>query len=549
MPAEDGFTHLGIAADTAVRPDDGAVDDRVLLDLRLPAEDGIGADACPRLDQHALVDEAGALDDRAFLDAGILGHRRPRAAQAGERRGHVAAVHDVAMDLGVLLGRADVDPVAVVDVGHEGLGTLDQRREVAAFDRPGHVARNPIEGIRLQHVDPGVDVVRGDLVRFRLLQEARDVAVAVGLDEPVGARVLDRGQYDRRLGLALPMELDDRGQIDLRQHVAVEHDDRIGEVLASVLHRASRTERHGFDDVADLDPDLGAIAEHLLDAARLVVEAQDDLVDFRDLFQQVDLVVEKRPIEDRNDGFRGVNRERPKPRALTPSQEDRFHDKSRFYCRMQPPLVHVLMNLPNSLPVVRMFLVPLLVVALLTEFEGRRIAGIPKELVAAGIFGLASLTDWLDGYLARRRRQVTWLGQMLDPIADKLLTSAAFISLVQLNLAPAWIVAIIIGREFAITALRSLAYSKGITIPASPLGKIKMASQVTAILLLILGWGPMPLLAPIGYVALWVWLLAASVSAVAYSRRFQVLLNARVTDVNIAREHGQRSKVKGQRYS
>ena len=145
------------------------------------------------------------------------------------------------------------------------------------------------------------------------------------------------------------------------------------------------------------------------------------------------------------------------------------------------------MNLPNALTLVRMFLVPLLVVVLLTEFEGRRILGVSKEILGAGIFALASLTDWLDGYLARRRRQVTWFGQMLDPIADKLLTSAAFISLVQLDLAPAWMVALIIGREFAVTALRSLAYAKGITIPASSLGKFKMASQVTAILLLILG--------------------------------------------------------------
>ncbi len=194
------------------------------------------------------------------------------------------------------------------------------------------------------------------------------------------------------------------------------------------------------------------------------------------------------------------------------------------------------MNLPNSLTLVRMFLVPLLVVVLLTEFEGRKIAGVAKELVGALIFGLASLTDWLDGYLARRRRQVTWLGQVLDPIADKLLTSAAFISLVQLGLAPAWMVALIIGREFAITALRSLAYTKGITIPASPLGKIKMASQVTAILLIILGWGPLPWLAVAGQVALWVVMVAAVVSAADYYRRFQVMLSARVVDVNIARE-------------
>src|ERR1044072_8820641 len=138
------------------------------------------------------------------------------------------------------------------------------------------------------------------------------------------------------------------------------------------------------------------------------------------------------------------------------------------------------MNLPNALTLVRIFLVPLLVVVLLTEFEGRRILGMPKELVGAAIFAVASVTDWLDGYLARRRRQVTWLGQMLDPIADKLLTSAAVISLVPPSLAPAWMVALIIGAEFPIPALRSLAYRKGFPTPASPLGKIKMASQVTA---------------------------------------------------------------------
>lgn len=193
------------------------------------------------------------------------------------------------------------------------------------------------------------------------------------------------------------------------------------------------------------------------------------------------------------------------------------------------------LNLPNALTIARMVLVPLLVVVLLTEFEGRQVLGVPRELLAAAIFGIASATDWLDGYLARRRRQVTWLGQVLDPIADKLLTSAAFISLVQLDLAPAWMVALIIGREFAVTGLRSLAYTKGITMPASPLGKIKMASQVTAILLLIVGWGPLPVLLPLGRVALWVVMLTAVVSAVDYYRRFQLLVNARVTDINVAR--------------
>src|SRR5256885_16454209 len=97
------------------------------------------------------------------------------------------------------------------------------------------------------------------------------------------------------------------------------------------------------------------------------------------------------------------------------------------------------MNLPNALSVTRIFLVPLLVVVLLTKFEGRQILGVPNEIVGAAIFALASLTDWADGYVARRRKQITPLGQMIDPLADKLLTLAALVSLVQLDLAPAWI--------------------------------------------------------------------------------------------------------------
>ena len=146
------------------------------------------------------------------------------------------------------------------------------------------------------------------------------------------------------------------------------------------------------------------------------------------------------------------------------------------------------MNLPNTLTLSRIFLVPLLVVVLLTKFEGRNILGINKDLVAAAIFAIASATDWLDGYLARRRQQVTPLGQMMDPLADKLLTSAALISLVQINsLVPAWLVAVIIGRELAVTALRSIAYSRGLNIPASPMGKVKMVCEVVGILGLILG--------------------------------------------------------------
>jgi CDP-diacylglycerol--glycerol-3-phosphate 3-phosphatidyltransferase len=185
------------------------------------------------------------------------------------------------------------------------------------------------------------------------------------------------------------------------------------------------------------------------------------------------------------------------------------------------------MNLPNSLSVTRIFLVPLLVVVLLTKFEGRLIFGMPKEIVGAVIFALASLTDWADGYFARRRKQITPFGQVIDPLADKLLTSAALISLVQMELAQSWMVAIIIGREFAVTTLRSLAYTRGVAIPASPLGKIKMVAQVIAILALILGHGPTKEFLVIGQAALWVVVVTALVSAADYFRRFNLFGSAR----------------------
>jgi CDP-diacylglycerol---glycerol-3-phosphate 3-phosphatidyltransferase len=193
------------------------------------------------------------------------------------------------------------------------------------------------------------------------------------------------------------------------------------------------------------------------------------------------------------------------------------------------------MNLPNSLSLARIFLVPLLVVVLLTKFEGRAILGVHKELVGAAIFALASLTDWLDGYLARRRQQVTALGQFIDPLADKLLTIAAFISLVQMGLAPAWMVAIIIGREFAVTGLRSLAYSRGVALPASDLGKVKMVAQVVAILALILGREQLQGFVVIGQVALWVVVVAAIVSGADYFRRFNQLVLPRPVDMTSAR--------------
>lgn len=193
------------------------------------------------------------------------------------------------------------------------------------------------------------------------------------------------------------------------------------------------------------------------------------------------------------------------------------------------------MNLPNTLTLARIFLVPLLVVVLLTRFEAQLVFGAPKELLGAAIFGVAALTDWLDGYLARRRRQVTALGQLMDPLADKLLITAAFVSLVQMGLAPAWMVAVILGRELGVTVLRSLVHTRGVTIPASRLGKVKMVSQVAAILLLILGSRAWPLLV-LGQIALWAVLATSLWSAADYYRRYsRVLTSSKVADFEQAR--------------
>lgn len=145
---------------------------------------------------------------------------------------------------------------------------------------------------------------------------------------------------------------------------------------------------------------------------------------------------------------------------------------------------------------------------------------------AALIFLAAASTDLLDGYLARKRGQITTLGVLLDPVADKLLISSAFISLVQLDFVPAWMVVIIVGREFAVSGLRSIASAQGFTISASELGKIKMVAQVAAIALLILGH-EIPVFRAVGQLALYVVVLFAIVSAVDYFRRFWNLIDDR----------------------
>lgn len=180
------------------------------------------------------------------------------------------------------------------------------------------------------------------------------------------------------------------------------------------------------------------------------------------------------------------------------------------------------MNLPNSLTLLRIFFVPLLVAALVQEdlgVAGRGMLLGYKEFVALAIFLAAAATDLLDGYLARRWRQVTTVGTLLDPIADKLLISAALISLVQIHRVPGWMVILIVGREFAVSGLRSIAAAEGYTIRASELGKTKMVIQVIAVSLVLLSihWA---MLTDLAMWSMWGVVAFGLISAVDYFRKF-----------------------------
>lgn len=187
-----------------------------------------------------------------------------------------------------------------------------------------------------------------------------------------------------------------------------------------------------------------------------------------------------------------------------------------------PPRVFV--NLPNYITLSRIFLIPIFIwvlsSSLFASTNGKR------EILACAVFLAASITDGIDGYLARKRGQITTMGMLLDPLADKLLIAAAFITLVQFNprIVPAWIAVVIIGREFLVSGLRSIAAQQGFTIDASDLGKVKMVVQIVVVMICILEhqwreWDirwfiiPLNVLAVVG---IWFMVTLSLVSAVDY---------------------------------
>lgn len=193
-------------------------------------------------------------------------------------------------------------------------------------------------------------------------------------------------------------------------------------------------------------------------------------------------------------------------------------------------------NLPNLLTLIRIFLVPLLVAALVQQnfrLHWGNTLLVANDSFAVIVFLAAAVTDLLDGYLARRWKQVTTVGTLLDPIADKLLISAALISLVEIRLLPAWLVILIISREFAVSGLRSIAAAEGFFIRAGELGKSKMLFQVIGITLVMFSirWAG---LRPYALAAMWGVVIFGLASAFDYFRKFWRKVD---TSIKLRRRH------------
>jgi CDP-diacylglycerol---glycerol-3-phosphate 3-phosphatidyltransferase len=172
-----------------------------------------------------------------------------------------------------------------------------------------------------------------------------------------------------------------------------------------------------------------------------------------------------------------------------------------------------MINLPNLLTSFRILLVPVFIVLFLSP-------GPWRSAMAAAVFLIAALTDLLDGYLARKWRQVTKLGKLLDPIADKLLVLSALVLLVEFQVVASWMAIVLIGREIAMTGLRAIAAADGIIIPAEKAGKYKLFLQASAIFILILDYRNPFDFRMIGTVLLWVAMILAVVSAVQYAIQY-----------------------------
>src|SRR5579885_3168255 len=293
---DDRARDLRAGADARVRPDDRVLDARLLLDVDALAENGVD-------DLRSGLNGAVVGDHRELVNLGVRGGVERAAAVFQLDAAHAPGEH-VVVDLQVARGRADVDPVGVRgDVRVELLAALEKVREQPVLERVVLARRDVVENFRVENVCPGVDVAAVRLFRLRLFEEASDVPVLFSLDDAVARRIFHGREDDCRRGLVVVVLADDALEVEVCDDVAVEDDGRLAYQIFGELVRARRAHRLRLDRVVDLDAELRAVAQLLLDLERLVRERERDVGDAC-AAERVNLVKEERAVADRDDRLR-----------------------------------------------------------------------------------------------------------------------------------------------------------------------------------------------------------------------------------------------------
>ena len=322
--AEDRALDQGAAPDVRGRVDDGARRPRALAQGDAVREHGVRPDRGVARDPAVVADERRALDLLDVVDVGPLADPDVAAQPHSLDVEADALVERVEVRLPVLVEIADVLPVALHHVPVDRAAHLEQEREELLREVVRPVGRDVGQHLGLEHVDAGVDRVREDLPPGRLLEEALDLAVVVGDDDPELERVVDRLEPDRDGGARLLVPVDERAEVDVAERVAGDDEERVVELLARQPDRAGRPERQLLDRVLDVDAERLAVAEVAADRLRHEGERDDDLVHAVGA-QQLDDVLDARLADDRDHRLRLVRGERPKPRPLPTRHHDGLH--------------------------------------------------------------------------------------------------------------------------------------------------------------------------------------------------------------------------------
>jgi len=303
--------HAALADPGAAADDGEAADAHARPDLRLRAD--VDRRDQPRVATHA----------RARIDIGEV------AAEGLPHLRREVPLEDVAVRLQVRLRRPDVEPVAVQPEPEEA-PLLDEPRKDLALDRDGHVRRDQLQHLALEHVEPGVDQVGVDLLGARLLQERADRAVLVQAHEPVAARVRDRREQDRAERAALAVEGGHRGEVGAVEDVSVEREERAVEAVRGEPDAAARSERLRLDAVLEREA-VRARAEVLLDRRREIPAAEDGPRDAV-AAQVLERIGEERPVDEREHGLGPARGQRAEAGAL-PADEDHRREAHRWSWR------------------------------------------------------------------------------------------------------------------------------------------------------------------------------------------------------------------------